>query len=64
MGWQVKGPGSLLKEVLEKGAQLVSIFYRYLRLNLIDNLYTAEFYLQFYWSNQFRLKDIWKNAEM
>ncbi|CAH3029089.1 unnamed protein product, partial [Porites evermanni] len=24
MGWQVKGPGPLLKEVLEKGAQLVS----------------------------------------
>ena len=25
MGWQVKGPGALLKEVLEKGTQLVSI---------------------------------------
>lgn len=27
MGWQVKGPGPLLKEVLQKGVQLVSIFF-------------------------------------
>ena len=25
MGWEVKGPGPLLKDVLEKGAQLVSL---------------------------------------